>query len=408
MIRTLFAEAFFAITANKSRTLLTLLGIVIGIASVITVLAAGEGGKSIIMKEFEGLSPTTLQIMPNWQDYSYNRAFEIEAMNDRDLKDLEKMGKHFSSIAPITSMRSVIKVGNVEKQLSVTGTNSNYIDFVEFELESGRIITDEEVTRQAKVAIVGQLIKEEFFPDRSAIGQYMTVFGTPVRIIGVLKKKEKTDTISISNPDDGYNNAIVVPISLFDRLFADNGEFYTILCRADSIGDIPKAKKEILAILARNHGKWDDRVNKFMIYGMKEQLDMINTVVGTVTIGVAVLAGIALLVAAIGIMNIMLVSVKERTREIGLRKAIGAKEWHIRTQFLIETLLLCGGGGLLGLGLAFTASWIIGHFAHWPVIINPGTAAFSILLSLLTGLLSGFYPATRAAALIPHEALRYE
>ncbi|MBB6481002.1 ABC transporter permease [Spirochaeta isovalerica] len=408
MFKTLFAEAIFAITANKSRTLLTLLGIVIGIASVITVLAAGEGGKSIIMKEFEGLSPTTLQIMPNWQDWSYNRAFDIEGMTDRDLKDLENLGKHIRSIAPISNMSSIIKVGDVEKRLSVTGTNSNYIDFVEFELESGRIIMDEEVTGQSKVAIIGQIIKEEFFPDSDPVGQYMSVFGTPVKIIGVLKRKEKADTISISNPDDGYNNAIVVPISLFERLFANEGDFYTVLCRANSIEEIPKAKKEILNILARNHGKWDDRINKFMIFGMKEQLDMINTVVGTVTIGVAVLAGIALLVAAIGIMNIMLVSVKERTREIGLRKAIGAKEWHIRSQFLIETLILCGGGGLLGLGLSFAASYLIGYFAKWPVIINPATAAFSVLLSLLTGLLSGFYPATRAAALIPHEALRYE
>lgn len=408
MFKTLFMEAFIAVTSNKSRTFLTLLGIVIGIASVITVLAAGEGGKSIIMKEFEGLSPTTLNIMPNWQDYQYNHSFDIEPMTKRDLDDLEKMTKHVTSIAPISSMRSIIRVGDVEKQLSVTGTNSNYIDFVEFELESGRIIMEEEVYSQTKVAIIGQLIKDEFFAGRNAVGEYMSIFGTPVKIIGVLKRKEKSDTISISNPDDDFNNAIVVPISLFDRLFTRNNEFYTVLCRAKSIEAIPKAKKEILNILARNHGKWDDRVHKYMIFGMKEQLDMINTVVGTVTIGVAVLAGIALLVAAIGIMNIMLVSVKERTKEIGLRKAIGAKEWHIRTQFLIETLLLCGGGGLLGLGFAFAASYIIGYFAKWPVIINPGTAAFSVLLSLLTGLLSGFYPASRAASLIPHEALRYE
>lgn len=408
MLKTLFFEAVFAVTANKSRSLLTLLGIVIGIASVITVLAAGEGGKSIIMKEFEGLSPTTLNVMPNWQDYSYNRSFEIEPMTKRDLDDLENKTAHITSIAPISSMRSIIKVGDVEKQLSVTGTNSNYIDFVEFELDSGRILVEEEVYSQSKIAIVGHLIKDEFFPDREAVGQYISIFGTPVKIIGVLKRKEKSDTISISNPDDDFNNAIVVPISLFKRLFSRSNEFYDVLCKAKSIEEIPAAKKEILNILARNHGKWDDRVHKFMIFGMKEQLDMINTVIGTVTIGVAVLAGIALLVAAIGIMNIMLVSVKERTKEIGLRKAIGAKEWHIKLQFLIETLLLCGGGGLLGLGIAFAASYIIGYFAKWPVIINPGTAAFSVFLSLLTGLLSGFYPATRAAALIPHEALRYE
>lgn len=408
MIKLLFAEALFAITTNKSRTLLTLLGIVIGIASVITVLAAGEGGKSIILKEFEGLSPTTLNIMPNWQDGNLNSSFKYESMDQKDLTDLEKYGTHITSIAPITSLRTVIRVDDVEKQLSVTGTNSNYIDFVEYELESGRVITEEEVLSQEKVAVVGYTIKEEFFPDTKATGKYITAFGVPVKIIGVLKRKEKTDTLSISNPDDGYNNVIVVPISLFQRLFGQDGDFQMVLCRANTIKDIPAARTEILKILNRNHGKWDDRVSKFMVIGMKEQLDMINKVVGTVTIGVAVLAGIALLVAAIGIMNIMLVSVKERTKEIGIRKAIGAKVWQIRTQFLIETLILCGGGGLMGLGIALAASKLIAHFAKWPVIIDPGTAVFAVLLSLITGLLSGYYPAVRASRLIPHEALRYE
>ncbi len=408
MIKLLFVEAIFAISTNKSRTLLTLLGIVIGIASVITVLAAGEGGKSIILKEFEGLSPTTLIIMPNWQDRSLNSSFQIEPMNQQDLKDLEKFGTHITSIAPITSLNAVIRVGDMEKQITVAGTNSNYIDFVEYELESGRILTDDEVIYQKKAAVVGYTIKEEFFPDTEATGKYITVFGVPIKIIGVLKRKEKTDTISISNPDDEYNNVIVVPISLFQRLFGQDGKFREILCRAITISDIPEAKKEILKILNRNHGKWDNRVSKFMIIGMQEQLDMINKVVGTVTIGVAVLAGIALLVAAIGIMNIMLVSVKERTKEIGIRKAIGAKVWQIRTQFLIETLILCGGGGLMGLGIAYTASKLIAYFAKWPANCKTETASFAVLLSLLTGLLSGFYPAVRASRLIPHEALRHE
>ncbi|MBI9101392.1 MAG: ABC transporter permease [Spirochaetales bacterium] len=408
MFKTLLAEAITAIISNKSRTILTLMGIVIGIASVITVIAAGEGGKQIILKEFEGLSPTSLIIIPNWQDRSLNTAFEIEQMTQKDLDDLEEYGTHINAIAPMDSRRTLIKAGSIEKQLSVTGTNSNYIDYVEYELQAGRIITDSEVDARAKVAVVGNLIQEEFFPGESAVGKYITAFGVPIKIIGVLANMEKSETISLSNPDDEYNNAIVVPISIFKRLFGGDGNYYQLMCKANSMDDIPAAKQDILKILAKNHGKWDDRVDKFMIIGMKEQLDMINTVVGTVTIGVAVLAGIALLVAAIGIMNIMLVSVKERTREIGIRKAIGAKNWHIQMQFLIETLILCGGGGLAGLGLAALAANLIGHFAKWPAVINPQVAAFSILLSLITGLLSGFYPAIRASKLIPHEALRYE
>ncbi len=408
MIKILFAEAVSAIIANKSRTFLTLLGIVIGIASVVTVVAAGDGGKAIIMKEFEGLSPTTLQIMVNWKDWSVNRALQQEAMTQKDIDDLEKYTTKVRDIAPVNSMRTLIQVGDVQKNLDVTGTNSNYVGFVEYELDSGRIVTDDEVRRQEKVAIIGYTIKEEFFPDSDPVGKYMVAFGVPIRIIGVLKRKEKTDSISISNPDDGYNNVIVVPITVFKRLFGGQGDYWYVLAKAATIKDIPEAKDEILKVLAKNHGKWEGNMNKYMISGMQEQLDMINKVIGTVTIGVAVLAGIALLVAAIGIMNIMLVSVSERTREIGIRKAIGAKASQIRTQFLIETLLLCGGGGIIGLIVAWGATLAIGYFAKWPAVINWGTAVLSISLSLITGLASGFYPASRAAKLVPQEALRYE
>jgi len=401
-------EAISAIVSNKSRTVLTLLGILIGISSVITVIAAGAGGRSIIMKEFEGLTPTSLSIHINWEAWSLNRSFKRDSMTARDIEDLGKYAPHLTAIAPIQEMRTLLKVGETEKQLTVTGTTDAYIEYVEFELISGRIMTEEEILHQEKVAVIGYAIKEEFFPEIDPVGEYITAFGVPVKIIGVLEKKEKTDTVSISDPESTFNNAFVVPISLFKRIFGGDGNYWNVMAKAVTINDIKTAQEEALRVLARNHGKWDDRVDKFSVTSMKDQLEMINKVITTITVGVAVLAGIALLVAAIGIMNIMLVSVKERTREIGIRKALGARQSDIRTQFLIETLFLCGGGGLGGLGLAAIASVIIGKIASWPVIIDPGTAAIAVILSLVTGLLSGFYPAVRAAKLVPHEALRYE
>jgi putative ABC transport system permease protein len=407
-IANLFIEAVSAIISNKSRTILTLLGILIGISSVITVIAAGAGGRSIIMKEFEGLTPTALSININWQAWSLNRSFKLEGMTGRDIEDLEKYAPHLTAIAPIQQKRTLLKVGEIEKQLTVIGTTDAYIEYVDVEILAGRIMTEEEILHQEKVAVIGYSIREEFFQGSDPVGQYITAFGVPVKIVGVLEKKEKTETVSLSDQESTFNNAFVVPISLFKRLFGGDGDYWDVMAKAVSIEDIKLAQTEALRVLSRNHGKWDDRVEKFAVTSMKDQLEMINKVITTITVGVAVLAGIALLVAAIGIMNIMLVSVKERTREIGIRKALGARQSDIRTQFLIETLILCGGGGLGGLGLAAIASVIIGKFASWPVIIDPGTAAIAVILSLITGLLSGFYPAVRAAKLVPHEALRYE
>lgn len=244
MIKLLFIEAVSAIVANKSRTFLTLLGIVIDIASVVTVVAAGDGGKAIIMKEFEGLSPTTLQIRVNWQDWSVNRALDLEPMTQKDIDDLEKNTTKVLSIAPVNSMRTLIQVGNVQKNLNVTGTNSNYVGFVEYELDSGRIITDAEVRKQEKVAIIGYTIKEEFFPYSDPVGQYMIAFGVPIRIIGVLKRKEKTDTISISNPDDGYNNVIVVPITIFNVCLAAMAIIGTCYQKPRRYRIFPRQKKK--------------------------------------------------------------------------------------------------------------------------------------------------------------------
>jgi putative ABC transport system permease protein len=227
-------------------------------------------------------------------------------------------------------------------------------------------------------------------------------------VIGVLEEKIKTEGLSLSNYEEGFNNVIAVPVTVFRRIWGNQGGYYQVLANVKSIELIEEARQRILKVLTANHGKWDERYNKFFVMSMNDQLEMINGVIEKITLGVAILAGIALLVAAIGIMNIMLVSVKERTREIGIRKALGAKRDHILMQFLIETILQCGGGGLIGLGVAYLAAYIIAELAHWPAVVHPMTGLLAMLLAMVTGLLSGLFPASRAANLPPQEALRYE
>ena len=408
MWKILFFEALSAVIANKSRSLLTILGIVIGIASVLTVIAAGNGGRESINREFEGLSPRALDIYPNYYLSRINPSYKRELITDQDLRDLEEYVQEIEFIAPVRNTRATIKTKDKTKQLTVMGTTNNYIHFIEFKLTAGRLVTAREVETQAKVVIVGSAIAEEFFPGRKAVGEYITILGTPMLIIGVLEKKEKVSAISFSDMEDQFNNAIVVPVGIFRRFWGNIGGYNSVKANAKTIADIPRAKEHILQILARSHGKWDNFHNKFEVSSMNEQLQMINNSINTVTWGVAAIAGIALLVAATGIMNIMLISVKERTREIGIRKALGARQYHIMLQFLMETILLCGTGGILGLGLAFLASWLIGIFTQWQNVIDPATCIFALLLAMLTGLLSGLYPAGKAARLPPQEALRYE
>ena len=244
MFKILFREALSAIAANKSRTLLTLLGIVIGIASIVTVIAVGNGGKSIIMKEFEGLSPGTIYITRNYMSKQHRR----EKLTDKDLKNLEKYVEEIEDIAPIISMNTVVKTGYLQKKISIVGTNNNYIHFVEYSLDTGRVFTKDEVRQQEKKAVIGSLISEEFFPEGKAVGKYFNAFGTPFQVIGVLKRKEKSDSISISDPDKNYNNVIVVPVGIFKRFFGGKKGYSTVLARVKKLPKLEEAKKKILNV----------------------------------------------------------------------------------------------------------------------------------------------------------------
>lgn len=409
MGRLLLIEAFQSLWVHPSRTILILLGVVVGLSAVIVVVAAGEGGKAIIMEEFQGLGPDTLIIQPNWMLAMETGISRVDYLSPEDVADLERYGRFIRDVTPIVERRAILKTRFAEKQLTVTGTTLSFISFWNFELAEGRLITPEEVRGKERVAIIGSLVAEELFPGRSAVGEYLRIADEPVRVVGVLARKEKTYGVSLSDPDETFNNAVVVPVYAFERIFKRRAQRYPLLfCKAVSLEKIVEAKREILEILDKRHGLSEAGAHKFMVTDMKTQIQMINQVVGTITTGVAILAGIALLVAAIGIMNVMLVSVKERTREIGIRKAIGAKRRHVVIQFLLEALLVCGGGGVLGIGFSYVIAYLVGRWAGWPVLIDLKVVAFAFFLALGTGVLSGVYPAGKAGSLMPHEALRYE
>jgi putative ABC transport system permease protein len=259
-----------------------------------------------------------------------------------------------------------------------------------------------------KVGVLGHDLSVSLFGTQSPVGLFVKINNlVEVEIIGVLEKEDKSFISTVSDFDTSNNNRLFVPSSAIERVGGSSRVFF-LTGEAKSVDTIDDAQQQILAVLDKNHGKWDGKVEKYIVQQMGQVIAMIDTATGTLTAAISIIAGIALLVAGIGIMNIMLVSVKERTREIGVRKALGARQASILNQFLLETLVLCGGGGLFGVAFAIAAIKVVAAISKWPALVSPGVIELAVILSLVTGLIFGLYPASKAARMDPVEALRYE
>ena len=286
------------------------------------------------------------------------------------------------------------------------GTLHYYLAASTVSVAQGRFLNPDDQRLQRKVAVIGSEVAARLFPDGSPLGELISV-GTwfEMEVVGVLAPEEQglLDTSFAGSVDD----RVFLPVSTLQRLTGWQGIFL-LWGQASSLRDIDAAKQQILAILDANHGRHGGRERKFLVEDMNQLLETIDATTGTITTMVSLLGVIALVVAGIGVMNIMLVSVRERTREIGTRKAIGAQQASILNQFVAEAVLICGGGGLLGIGLAAATITIVAEATQWPGLILPATVRLAFLLAFGTGLASGLYPASRAARMDPVDALRHE
>ena len=291
---------------------------------------------------------------------------------------------------------------------TLLGTMHQYLDTGRARVARGRFLNDTDDLFLRKVGVMGAALAASLFPGADPIGRTVRVNNAmDVEIVGVLEPEEQSFISTVSDFDTSDNNRLFVPSSALSRMGGSTQIFF-LTGDAVSVDRIPDATAEILAVLDANHGRWDGTVQKYAVQEMGQVLGMIDTATGALTAAISIIAGIALVVAGIGIMNIMLVSVKERTREIGVRKALGATQSSILNQFLLETLALCGGGGLLGVVFAIAAIQVIAAVTKWPALISWSTVQLAVILSLVTGLVFGLYPASRAARMDPVEALRYE
>lgn len=401
----LFKIALRALANNKLRAFLTMLGIIIGVASVIAMLAIGQGSKKSIQQQISEMGSNMIMIHPGAEMRGGVRQ-DPSAMQTLKLENYEKLSEectYLSGISPNVSSSGQLVAGANNYPSSVSGVSMDYLTIRQLTVEQGEMFTENDIRTAAKVCVIGKTIVDNLFPDGSdPIGKVIRCNQIPFRVIGVLKSK-------------GYNSmgmdqddVVLAPYStVMKRLLAQtylSGIFASAL--TEDMTD--EAVDEITTILRREHKLKETDDDDFTIRTQQELSSMLNTTTDLMTTLLACIAGISLVVGGIGIMNIMYVSVTERTREIGLRMSVGAREVDILSQFLIEAILISITGGLIGVIIGCGASFMIKTIAHWPVFIQPWSVLLSFLVCTVTGVFFGWYPAKKAADLDPIDALRYE
>ena len=407
----LFKIALRAIHANRMRSFLTALGIIIGVASVITMLAIGQGSKKSIQANISEMGSNMIMISPGADMRGGVRqdASAMETLKQTDYQAIKDNCDYISAISPTVNSSGQWIYGSNNTPSSVYGVNLDYLTIRQLSVDDGEMFTENDIKSSAKVCVLGQTIVDNLFPDGSdPVGKVVRFNSIPFRVVGVLKKK-------------GYNSmgmdqddlALAPYTTVMKRILAQT-YFGGIVCSAITEGVTDKATTEITSILRHDHKLKDATDTQeaddddFNIRSQEELSSMMNSTTDMLTILLGCVAGISLIVGGIGIMNIMYVSVTERTREIGLRMSVGARGIDILNQFLIEAILLSVTGGIIGVLIGVGSSYAVKLLAYWPIYIQMWSIVMSFAVCVFTGVFFGWYPAKKAAQLDPIEAIRYE
>ena len=397
--------ALKALNNNKLRCFLTMLGIIIGVASVITMLAIGQGSKRSIQAQISEMGSNMIMIQPGADMRGGVRqdASAMETLKLQDYEDIVNETRYVSATSPSVNSSGQAIYGANNAPTTVYGISPDYMEIRRYEVEDGDMFSDQDVQTAAKVCVIGKTVVDNLFPGgENPVGKVIRFQKLPFRVVGVLKSK-------------GYNSMgmdqddlILAPYTTIQKKILAITHLQGITCSALKEEYTDQAIDEISEILRRNHRLRETDDDDFTIRSMQELSTMLTSTTDIMTTLLAAVAGISLLVGGIGIMNIMYVSVTERTREIGLRMSIGAKGMDILAQFLIESILISVTGGLIGVLFGVGAALIVNVVAHFPIYIQPWSVLLSFVVCTVTGVFFGWYPAKKAAQLDPIEAIRYE
>lgn len=402
--KTLVRVAGQSILKNKMRTLLTMLGIVIGVGAVIVMVAVGHGARSTIEAQIGNLG-TNLIMVTAGSSQQGGVSQGAQTFNRLTVDDAEKLSRDATlvvGVSPVINSRGQVIGGEGNWRTSIQGVSTAYPTIRGWETTSGAFFTDADVNAKRKVVLLGATVAENLFPGQDPVGQQVQVRSVPMTVVGVMAPKGQT-----ANGND-MDDVVLLPYTTMQARLAGGMFIGQIIASTSSPQEIPAAQEEIRSLMRESHRQSDGEPDDFTI---RNQNELAQAATGTTQVLSALLAAIAsvsLLVGGIGIMNIMLVSVTERTREIGIRMAIGARGSDVLLQFLVESVVMSLLGGLIGLLAGYGGAALLGHFTGWSTSTPPAAVAMAVGFSAAVGVFFGFYPARKAAAMNPIEALRYE
>ena len=400
---TLIKIAFRALLRNRMRTFLSVLGIVIGVAAVITMVAMGEGSKRSIKEKITAMGTNAIVVMPNVErrgGIQLDASSSTQTLEEEDVVALRHQARYINGVSPVVTANGQAIAGNKNESVSLTGISTDYLKIRNYEIENG-VMFDDSADRIAKVCVIGQTVVSTRFPDTDPIGKTIRYKNIPLKVIGTLKAKGSGDF------GQDQDEVIFAPYQTVMKRFNATTDIRTIYANSIGEGYAAKASEEILSIL-KERRSWSGEKEPFRVHTQEEMIEMITSTSDLLSLVLTAIAGISLLVGGIGIMNIMYVSVTERTREIGLRMAIGARGRDILLQFLFESVMISLLGGLVGILLGSGSTAFIRWILNWPMSITLSSVLVSFGVCFVTGVFFGWYPARKASRLDPIEALRFE
>lgn len=395
--------ALSALLVNKGRSILTSLGIVIGISAVIAMVAAGYGARSKLDERLDAVGKNLILIRPGARTEQGIR-IGGQPLTSKDADAIrERVGHLLIGVAESQMLRRLVFTSTGHHGTILVGSVPDLQRVRNWTIERGRFFNENDVKRLAPVCLIGQTVLKKLFPDHpNPIGEWIRVDQLRLRVIGILGAKGRSPTGA------DQDNQIFLPITTLQRKLEGKENLTIIVAAARSDAAIDEAKAEIIKVLRQRHGLRPNEANDFDVSSVREMAEVAEILAATMQILIAVIASISLVVGGIGIMNIMLVSVTERTREIGIRMAVGATAFDVLIQFLIEAVVLALVGGVIGISLGIAGAFTLGYLGNWPVVIEPWIVLLAFLVAAGVGVFFGYYPALRASRLDPIEALRYE